>query len=94
MNVSIGDNGLNRGEKDIVKYADDSRIMCKSAINENFPLKIEKILEQTDKYLTENDLTLNADKTEMFFFKNHTNSDSGFTFKDENCFSPAELFVS
>ena len=42
-----------------------------------FP-KNEKILEQTDKYLTENQLTLNADRTEMLFFTNHTNSDPEF----------------
>ena len=50
---------------------------------ENIPQKIEKILEQTHKYLTENQLTLNADKTEMLFFTNHTNSDPQFSFKGE-----------
>ena len=48
-----------------------------------FPQKTEKILKQTDKYLTENQLTLNADKTEMLFFTNHTNSDPEFSFKGE-----------
>ena len=48
-----------------------------------FPKKLKKILEQTDKYLTENQLTLNADKTEMLFFTNHTNSDPEFSFKGE-----------
>ena len=42
-----------------------------------------KILEQTDKYLTENQLTLNADKREMLFFTNNTNSDPEFPFKGE-----------
>ena len=51
--------------------------------NENIPQKIEKILEQTDKYLTENQLTLNADKTEMLFFTDHTNSDPEISFKGE-----------
>ena len=46
-------------------------------------LKIEKILEQTDKYLTENQLILNADKTEMVFFTNHANLDPEFSFKGE-----------
>ena len=46
-----------------------------------FPQKIEKILEQTDKYLTENQLTLNADKIEMLFFTDHTNSDPEISFK-------------
>ena len=46
-----------------------------------FHKNIEKILEQTVKYLTENQVTLNADKTEMLFFTN--NSDPEFTFKGE-----------
>ena len=50
-------------------------IICKFERNENIPQNIEKILEQTDKYPTENQLTLNADKTEMLFFTNRTNSD-------------------
>ena len=47
-----------------------------------FPKQLKKI-EQTDKYLTENQLTLNADKTktEMLFFTNHTNSYAEFYFK-------------
>ena len=53
-----------------------------------FPKKIENVLEQTDKYPTENQLTLNADKTEMLFFTNHTNSDSEFSFKGK-IFKPA-----
>ena len=47
-----------------------------------FPKK-EKVLEQTDKYATENQLTLNAAKTEILFFTNHTNSDPEFSFKGE-----------
>ena len=42
-----------------------------------------KVLEQPDKYITENQLTLNADKTEMLFLTNHTNSDPEFSFKGE-----------
>ena len=71
------------GENDVVQFADDTSIICKFERNENFPQKIEKILEQTDKHLTENQLTLNADKTEMLFFTNHTNSDPEFSFKGE-----------
>ena len=48
-----------------------------------FPKKLKKILEKTDKYLTENQLTLNADKTEMLFFTNYTNSDPEFSVKGE-----------
>ena len=71
------------GENDVVQFADDNSIICKFELNENNHQKIEKILEQTDKYLTENQLTLNADKTEMLFFTNLTNSDPEFSFKGE-----------
>ena len=71
------------GENDVVQFADDTSIICKFEGNEIIPQKIEKILEQTDKYLTENELTLNADKTEMLFFTDHTNSDQEISFKGE-----------
>ena len=44
---------------------------------------MKKILKQTNKYLTENPLILNANKTQMLFFKNHTSSALEFDFKDE-----------
>ena len=69
------------GENDVVQFADDTIIICKFEQNANILQKIEKILEQTDKYLTENQLTLNADKTEMLLFTNHTISDPDFSFK-------------
>ena len=71
------------GENDVVQFADDTSIICKFECNENIPHNIEKILEQTDKYLTENQHTLNADKTEMLFFTNRTNSDPEFFFEGE-----------
>ena len=71
------------GENDVVQFADDISIICKFERNDNIPQKIEKILDQTDKYLTENQLTLNADKTEMLFFTDHTNSDPEISFKGE-----------
>ena len=43
--------------------------------------KLKKILEQTDKYLTESQLILNADKREMLFFTNNTNSAPEFSLK-------------
>ena len=70
-------------ENDVVQFVDDTSIICKFERNENIPQNIEKTLEQTDKYLTENELILNADKTEMLFFTNHTNSDPEFSFKGE-----------
>ena len=66
------------GENDVV--ADDTSFICKLEGNKNIPQKIEKNI-RTDKYLTENQLTLNADKTEMLFFTNHTNSDPEFFLK-------------
>ena len=48
-----------------------------------FPKKLKKKIKQTDTYLTENLLTLNADKTEMLFFTNKTSSDPEFSFKGE-----------
>ena len=66
------------GENDIVEFADDTSIIFKFERKENIPPKIEKILKQTGKYLTENQLSLNAYKTEILFFTNHTNSDPEF----------------
>ena len=59
------------GENDVVQFADDTSIICKFERNENIPQKIEKILEQTDKYLTENQLTLNTDKTDVLLYKSY-----------------------
>ena len=69
------------GQNNVVQFADDTRIICKFERNENIPRKKQKILEQTDKYMTENQLTLIADKSEMLFFTNHTNSYPEFSFK-------------
>ena len=71
------------GENDVFQFADDTSIICKFERNENIPQKIEEILEETDEYLTENQLTLNFDKTEMLFFTNHNNSYPEFSFKGE-----------
>ena len=60
--------------------------------NKTFPRKIERILEQTDKYLTENLLKLNANKTEMLFFTNRINWDQEITFKGK-VIKPTHLFV-
>ena len=60
-----------KDENDVDQFADDTSIICKFERNENIPPKIEKILKQTEKYLTENQLTLNADKTEILFFTIH-----------------------
>ena len=49
-------------ENDIVQFAEDNSIIGKYESNENIPINIEKELKQTDKYLTEKQLTLNADR--------------------------------
>ena len=51
------------GENDFIQFADDTSIIRKFERNENIPQKNEKLLEQTDNDPTENQLTLNADKT-------------------------------
>ena len=71
------------GENDVVQFTDDTSNICKFERNENIQQKIEKILAQTDKYLTENQFALNAYKLEMLFFFNHTKSDPEFSFKGE-----------
>ena len=60
-----------QSKNDVVHFADDTSIICKFERNENNPQKIEKILEQTDKYLIENQLTLNADKTDVILYKSY-----------------------
>ena len=69
-------------ENDVVQLADDTSVICKFECNENIP-KIENILEQTDKNLTETQLFLNADKTELLFFTDHPNSDPELIFQGE-----------
>ena len=54
-------------ENDTVQFAEDTSIICKFESNENIALNIEKAMEQTEKYLTEKQLTLNADKIEILF---------------------------
>ena len=73
------------GENDVVQFADDIIFLCKFESNDKIPQKIEqkKFLDQTDKNLTENQLVLKANKTEMLFFTNHTNADPEFIFKGE-----------
>ena len=53
------------GENNVVQFADETSFICNSQRNENFPKKIEKLIEQTDNHLTENQFTLNADKTDV-----------------------------
>ena len=71
------------GENDVVEFADYTSIICKSENNGNIPQILEKILERTDKYLTVNQLSLNASKTEMIIFTNQKNLDPEFNFKGE-----------
>ena len=43
-------------------------------------MRFGKVLEETDKYLTHNEMTLNGDETESYFFVNHISSDREFSF--------------
>ena len=57
------------GENDIVQFADDTIIICKFE-SKNNPLKIfKKTIEQADKSLTGNQLTLNENKAEVILYK-------------------------
>ena len=56
------------GENDVVQFPDDTSVIFIFESNEHILQKIKNIYEQKDKYLIENQFTLNADKTEMLFF--------------------------
>ena len=57
-----------KGDFELVQFADDTSILCQYDPGETITTKIENILLKTDNYLKENQLTLNADKTEPIYF--------------------------
>ena len=57
-----------KGDFELVQFADDTSILCRYEPGETITTKIENILLKTDNYLQENQLTLNADKTELLYF--------------------------
>ena len=57
-----------KGDFELVQFADNSSILCRYEPGETITTEIENILLKTDNYLKENQLTLNADKTELLYF--------------------------
>ena len=57
-----------KGDFELIQFADDTSILCRYEPGETIATKTENILLKTDSYLKENQLTLNADKTELLFF--------------------------
>ena len=53
---------------ELVQHADDTSFLCRFEPGETFRTKIENILLKTESYLKDNQLTLNADKTELLYF--------------------------
>ena len=57
-----------KGDFELVQFAYDTSILCRYEPGETIATKIETILLKTGIYLKENQLTLNADKTELLYF--------------------------
>ena len=58
----------------------DTSILCRYEPGETIATKIENILLKTDSYLKENQLTLNADKTELLYFSTRDELEPKVTF--------------
>ena len=65
---------------ELVQFADDTSILCRYEPGETIATKIENILLKTDSYLKENQLTLNADKTELIYFSTSDELEPKVTF--------------
>ena len=57
-----------RKNQRLLVFCDDTSILCRYEPGETIATDIEIILLKTDSFLKENQLTLNADKTEQFYF--------------------------
>ena len=79
-----------KGDFELVQFADDTSILCRYEPGETIATKIENILLKTDSYLKENQLTLNADKTELLYFSTREELESKVTFNG-NLIKSAEL---
>ena len=69
-----------KGEFELVQFAEDTNILCRYEPGETTATEIENILLKTDIYLKENQLTLNADKTELLFFSTRDELEPKVTF--------------
>ena len=61
-------------EIEVLQFADDTSIICHSKTESNLLSKAEIVFKSTDRYMRQNQLTLNRDKTEIIIFKNDNNS--------------------
>ena len=57
-----------KGDFELVQFADDTSVLWRYEPGETLATKIENILLKTHNYLMKNQLTLNADKTELLYF--------------------------
>ena len=57
-----------KSDFELVQFADKTGTLCRYEPGETISTKTENILLKTDSYLKENQLTLNADKTELLYF--------------------------
>ena len=69
-----------KGDFELVQFADNSSILCRYEPGETITTEIENILLKTDNYLKENQLTLNADKTELLYFPTREELEPKVTF--------------
>ena len=65
---------------ELVQFSDDTSILCRYEPGETIVKKIENILLKTDSYLKKNQLTLNADKTELLYFSTRDELEPKITF--------------
>ena len=65
---------------ELVQFANDTSVLCRYEPGETIVTKIENILLKMDCYLKENQLTLNADKTELRYFSTRDELEPKVTF--------------
>ena len=78
-----------KGDFELVQFADETSILCRYEPGETVATKIEIIVLKTDSYLKENQLTLNADKTELLYFSTRDELEPKVTF-NRNLIKSAE----
>ena len=61
-------------EIEVLQFADDTSIICHLQTKSNLFSKAEIVFKSNDRYMRQNQLTLNRDKTEIDIFKNDNNS--------------------
>ena len=69
-----------KGDFELVQFADDTSILCRYEPGYTIATKIENIILKTDSYLKENQLILNADKTELLYFSTRDELEPKVTF--------------